>query len=428
MGESSQATISDLQPIRQPDKLMRILPFHYGWIILVAGSLGRMMTIPGQTVGVSSFLDPMIQDLGLERSVISSLFAISTLIASFGMPFLGRFVDKKGPRLSVLLISSGLAFACFWMGFSQGFVMLGIGFLLLRGLGQGGLTLVSMHVINLWFVERRGLAIGVAGVSFAIGNALFPVLIEIIVNSYGWRLAYFVMGIIICLTILPIGALFYRDKPEVYGMFTDGLSTVKKKVSSEVNFTFAEARKTLSFWLFVLGDFLVTCFATGLLFHHYSILGELGVARSTAALMFLPLGFVIAISNFIAGLAMDRIQPRYLMSILQLFLCVILFMATAAKTVPLVVVYSILAGSVIGMRGVLDGGIYAYYFGRLELGAIKGFASTISVAGTAVGPIILSLGHDLFGNYSPILWISMIFPFAFCIGALILQTKKPRMA
>ncbi len=42
-------------------------PFFYGWIVLSAGTLGILMSAPGQTVGVSVFTDSLIEALAIER-------------------------------------------------------------------------------------------------------------------------------------------------------------------------------------------------------------------------------------------------------------------------------------------------------------------------------------------------------------------------
>ena len=45
-------------------RLINRLPFFYGWVVLGAASLVSAFTIPGQTVGISVFLDSIIADLG----------------------------------------------------------------------------------------------------------------------------------------------------------------------------------------------------------------------------------------------------------------------------------------------------------------------------------------------------------------------------
>jgi MFS family permease len=112
-------------------------PIFYGWIVLAAGTFGIMATLPGQTVGVSVFLDEIIRDLGLSRSLVSTLYLVGTLAGSFVLPFVGRFIDRRGPRLTVVVVAAAFALACVWMGTVQGVVMLLIGFTLIRALGQG---------------------------------------------------------------------------------------------------------------------------------------------------------------------------------------------------------------------------------------------------------------------------------------------------
>lgn len=145
-------------------------PVHYGWVILVVGTLGLMMTTPGQTVGVSVFLDPIIDELGTTRQTVSLMYTLGTLAGALALPFVGRSIDRRGPRLAVGWIAAGLAAACVFMATVSTLPALALGFVLLRGLGQGALGLVSLHVINVWFVRRRGLAVGVTGVGMALAT------------------------------------------------------------------------------------------------------------------------------------------------------------------------------------------------------------------------------------------------------------------
>lgn len=194
------------RPVKQ-SRLIAASPVYYGWVVLIAGTLGMLMTTPGQTVGVSVFLDKIIADLGLSRSVVSLLYMLGTLGGSFSLPFVGRFIDRRRPRGAVIAIASLFALACVGMGFVQGLVTLGFGFIAIRGLGQGSLGLVSTNAINLWFVQRRGLALSLSGIGFAVGIGVFPLLIEFLITRWGWRLAYMILGGLVAVTILPIGAL-----------------------------------------------------------------------------------------------------------------------------------------------------------------------------------------------------------------------------
>ncbi|MBE9107916.1 hypothetical protein IQ273_00570 [Nodosilinea sp. LEGE 07298] len=101
----------------QHSRLIAASPIYYGWVVLAAGTLGQLMTTPGQTIGVSVFLDPIMADLGLSRSLVSLLYLLGTLSGSLILPFVGRFIDQQGPRVAVGAIAALFALAC--LGMSQ---------------------------------------------------------------------------------------------------------------------------------------------------------------------------------------------------------------------------------------------------------------------------------------------------------------------
>ncbi|MEJ2665685.1 MAG: MFS transporter, partial [Deinococcales bacterium] len=259
-------------PVRS--RVIERTPFFYGWVVLAAGTFGMMMTTPGQTLGVSVFLDRIIADLGVSRSFVSLLYTIGTVTGSFVLPFVGRFIDRRGPRVAVIVVAALFALACGYMGLVRNVVMLLLGFVLVRGLGQGSLSLVSQHVVNLWFVRRRGLAVGMMGLGMAVATAVFPMLIEALIGRYGWREAYVLLGLAVAVTILPVGALLFRSRPETFGLAPDGVARLgtPSEARRDEEYTLGQARRTRTFWLFVAGNTMVAILTTALIFHHFSIM------------------------------------------------------------------------------------------------------------------------------------------------------------
>lgn len=414
---------STVPPIRH-SRIVKATPVYYGWIILIAASLGMMMTMPGQTVSVSVFLDSIIEELGITRTLISLMYTFATLGGSVVLPFIGRLIDRRGPRLTVILIASALAFACVFMGFIQGLVMLFFGFMMIRSLGQGSLSLVSQHVVNIWFVRRRGLALGLSGLGFAIGTALFPLLINTLIVSYGWRAAYMLLGALVAVTILPLGALFYRSHPEEYGLVPDGTGKAASVPLSETHFTLAQARRTPTFWLFVAGGVSVSALSTALIFHNYDILAAQGVVRDLATQVFVPIGLVSFFANLLTGYMVDKFPPRFILSVAQGLLAAVMVLVLAVNSLTLVYAYGVLLGVMQGMSGMLTASVYAHYFGRRYLGEIKGMVTTILVGGTAVGPVLFSVGQDIFGSYQQPIWLLALIPAAIAVTAIFIKPPE----
>lgn len=410
-------------PELRKSRVIKASPVYYGWVILLAASLGILMTMPGQTISVGVFLDRIIADLALSRTTAALMYTFATLTGSLALPFVGRFIDKRGPRLSVVIIALLFALSCVFMGLIQGLVGLFIGFVLIRSLGQGALSLVSIHIINIWFVRKRGLAIGLSGIAFAIGMAFFPRLIDLLIGHFDWRIAYMLLGLLVALTILPLGALFFRGHPEMYGLRPDGQS--QGSPLDEANFSPAEARATPTYWLFVTASFTVASLGTALIFHNYDIFAEQGLGRELATQVFVPFGFVLLFANLITGFVLDRVPPRFVLSVAQALLTLVLIMSTLLTSSNFLF-YGFTFGVMQGMMGTLGSIVYAHYFGRKYLGAIKGQVTTIGVAGTAVGPVIFSAGKDFFGSYELVVLISATIPLAIALIAPFIKPPKKR--
>lgn len=385
------------------------------------------MTTPGQTLGVSVFLDYIIEDLDISRSLTSLFYTLGTLSGSLILPFVGKGIDKKGPRMAAVVISLLFSAACIWMGFIVGPISLLFGFILIRGFGQGSLALVSNYVVNIWFIRYRGLAVGLSGLGFAIAAGFFPYLIELLIGGYGWRGAYIILGFLVAGTMVPVGYLFFRTHPEHYGLYPDGIGPVESEDSDITSgYTLAEARGTAIFIVFAAGDFLVSALSTGLIFHHYSIMEAGGIDRLAAAAFFLPMGFALAGGNVLSGYLMDHTPPRFLLSILEILQAAAVILAIYVLGQKTVFGYGLLIGMIQGMKNGVMGSVHAHYFGRAHIGSIRGLATTISVAGSAFGPLFFALGFDFFGSYDQVLYFTALFPVAIAIAALRLKPNPSK--
>ncbi|HAI64235.1 MAG TPA: MFS transporter, partial [Acidimicrobiaceae bacterium] len=112
-----------------------------GWRIMALATITLGLTGPGQTIGVSVFIDHFADTLDLSKNAISAGYAIGTLCGSLTLPTVGRLVDRYGVRRAMTTIGVLFALGLTYMSGVQGLVTLTIGFFFIRMLGQGSLSL-----------------------------------------------------------------------------------------------------------------------------------------------------------------------------------------------------------------------------------------------------------------------------------------------
>jgi hypothetical protein len=107
---------------------------------------------------------------------------------------------------------------------------------------------------------------------------------------------------------------------------------------------------------------------------------------------------------------------RYLVAASMIVLTLVMVMAQVFNSVPLALLYGVLMGINGGLSQTIGGVVWAAYFGRRHLGAIAGLASTVSVIGSALGPLPLGLARDLLGSYNIALLIEALLPMALAVA------------
>ncbi|MFD3735609.1 hypothetical protein [Streptomyces sp. NPDC058632] len=109
--------------------------FH-GWRMVAYCALAMAMTAPGQTTGVSVFIDPLIADLGVSRTQVSTAYLTGTLVGACVMPLVGRAIDRHGPRRVTAAVGAAFGTILLALSFVTGLVGLTAGFVGIRMAGE----------------------------------------------------------------------------------------------------------------------------------------------------------------------------------------------------------------------------------------------------------------------------------------------------
>jgi sugar phosphate permease len=418
-------------------------PFFYGWFLLGIGTTGMLMSIPGQTVGVSVFTDFLIEALALDRNGISMAYLAGTIASAFMLTPGGRLYDRFGARpigvavtillaltlvaLSVSDVIAGAAALPFLPREVTTFIVIALGFFFLRFFGQGMLTMTSRNMVMKWFENRRGTANAVLGVSVSLGFSVAPRVLNELIGLSGWRGAWQLMAAVLAVFAL-IAFLFYRDNPERFGLTPDGSAALRSRrrpahadAAAARDFTLPEARRTYAFWIFALTVALSALVITAFTFHVVSIFAETGLSRQQAVNVFLPASVIAVSSQFLGSYLSDYIPLKRLAHVQNLG--VLLLSAGVVFLSPGLPIYLAIAGMGLsqGMMGITSNITWPRYFGRLHLGAVSGFAMALTVAGSAVGPYLYSLSLDLTGSYAVAAGICAAIAAALLIGSLFVR-------
>ena len=374
-------------------------PFYYGWVVLIFAAVAMVATLPGRSVGIGLITEPLIADLGISRLDFAEMNFWATIFGALFNLICGVTIDRFGVRAVVTAVLFVLSLVV--LGFSQ---MTGAGFLLLllvlmRGVGQSALSVVSLTMVGKWFVRRLSVAMGIFAVLMSLGFAVAIVVAGDVVLKQGWRVMWSGLGWILMI-LSGLCLLFVRRDPEAVGLDTE---VVKDDESQEpvIGFTLVQALMTPAFYVFAIGSALYNLVIAGVMLFNQSILGELGFDETVfqyAMAAFMATGLL---GNFTAGWAARRWSLGKLMTVAMLAVGVYLLAFPELKTPGQALTHAGLLGFSGGVVSVIFFTAWADIFGRLHLGKIQGAAQVFAVLASATGPWFIESVFSSAGSYAP---------------------------
>lgn len=114
----------------------------------------------------------------------------------------------------------------------------------------------------------------------------------------------------------------------------------------------------------------------------------------------------------LAGWLVDRYPVRYALATGQICLAIGMVCLVLTDSAWLAMAYAAWRGASSGFWMVAADAAWPTYFGRRHLGSIRGIGYGVGVVGAALGPVILSLGYDLSGSYTPAIVGLLVLPIA----------------
>ena len=407
---------------------------------MAASTLGMLASIPGQTMGVGVFSEYLISKTGLNRIELSFAYMLGTILSSLILPFAGKLLDRIGARMMILATGIGLGLSLLFFAQTvtlinslspvfSGFLphsflallVMTLAFMLLRQFGQGIMAMVSRNVLAKWFDAKRGLVTGISGIFVSFGFSAAPLVINILINSFGFLDTILLLSAICGFGMALLGWFFFRDHPEEGGLFMDGSTKTKASehaTTPERDSTLSDAVRSYNFWIFCLGMCSSSLIVTGFTFHIDSIAQTSGLSRTEAYSIFLPMSLVSVVSYFLSGWASDRMSLKYLLMTLLITLCIGCLGMLAFETQWSRIIVIICFGVQGGVWGCLSLVTWPRFYGRKHLGAISGLFMSCQVFASAIGPPVFGVSEYYTGNYHNAAWAMAVLNMVLLIGSL----------
>jgi MFS family permease len=404
--------------------------FFLGWYVVAAAALVAFGEVAFFNPVLGVFIPELEREFGWSRTEISLGVTLGSLVSAVIAPFFGPLVDRYGGRRFVvggcLLMCVGLVCLSQMQTEWQFFIIYALG----RGTASGLIGLAASVTVSKWFIRRRGFAVGVMSLGSRAGFAVLPIGVQTIIDASGWRSAALALaGFVLLVAVVP--ALRYlHARPEAFGLHPDGDPApprfARHAAAGEVNWTRSEALHTSAFWLVALAVGLQSVAGGAINLHQIPHLVDSGLSPQAAALIVSLLAVFAAAGAFLEGALDAKIGSRWTFVIGLLGSAGGMLILMNVDSVAMGMLFAVAYGIAWGLQVTSSQIVFADYFGRQSLGAIRGAAAPIQMGMNAIGPLIAGAAFDLTGSY-----LAAFIPFtgAYLVAvASLVVAKRPSLA
>lgn len=409
--------------------LAKKLPFYYGWLIVGAQFTAVMATAGPTTWAFGIFAIPMEEELGWSRGTLFGGITVRMVIGVALMPLASRLMDNpKWPLL--IMLSTSILYAVSLMMVAlvdtvfQYYLVTGV----LGGLSAAGASGGLYQALTpKWFVSKRGRAVAFGTMGSSLAALTSPLYVGFFVDSFGWRPAWLLTGVIMFFVMVPF-ALIVRRQPEDIGLLPDGVPETQKSektkssIKTDISFTVAQAFKSPTTWFLVVATVLISGSLQGLGSTWINNYKDSGLSDESARIAVSTYGFFAILGRITWGLLSEKIHIRKVFLFACLTTGIPLLLLMQVDSLFGAMLYASLAGLTLGGYVSVQPLIWADFFGRKNLGAIRAYFATPSLYAAAAGPWWIAVVYDNLGSYNLAYWIMF---FGWLLAATLVYIAKP---
>lgn len=415
----------------------KIWSLHYGWLILITGTIGIFSALGLARFGYTTLLPEMQLSLGLTNEQ-TGLLATYNLTGYLILSLLGgALASKYGIRIvaGIGLAITGLAMILTGLGTSLSSISIWRG---LTGIGSGAANMGIMGLWSAWFSKKmRGMSAGIAvsGTSFALilTGSYIPKIISIYGRN-GWRISWIIFGVwTILFSILFF--LIIKNKPSKLNLLPIGEKN--NRIDTSNNYLDENSRfinwKNIYFskeiWhvgiVYMAFGFSYIIYMT--FFVRFLIL-ERNFSQIEAGRLFTLLGWFSIVSGLIWGIISDKLGRKKTLIILYLIQTTSFYLFSVnnySAILTSTILYGFTAWSIPTIMSAICGDIVGYKYAPAALG----FITLLLGIGQAAGPYVAgSVADTLNSFYFTFLIAASVSFTGFLLSCFLREKRKEKNA
>lgn len=426
-GSPSAGPPSDGPPAARP-RLPRTRGggWFYGWTIVGVAFLATFAHVGYLNSVLGIFQPALHEEFGWSRAEIAGALTLGSLAGGVLSPVLGVVIDRYGTRWVIagpaLLLGLGGLLLAEISELWQFYVLFGAG----RALALSAMMAAAVVAVSNWFIRRRPFAVALGTLGMRFGNAVVPLAVALVIAARGWPDGFRTLGLVFLVFGIVPPLLLMRRRPEDMGLRPDGnppAAPGERRAAALLDpaWTLGAALRTRAYWLVGLA-FALAIFGNGSInFHQIPHLVDQGLSTTEAALILTVMSIASASGGLIGGIIATRLRSRWTMVGALVFQCSGVVLLLAVDSFALALIYAVWYGLFFGVMVTQLQVVYAEYFGRLQLGVIRGSFQPVALAFNAAGPLVLGIWFDRAGGYEGPFTLIIVF---FLIAALALAAAS----
>jgi MFS family permease len=270
----------------------------------------------------------------------------------------------------------------------------------LIGIGMGGIFVPVITNLSRWFVARRSTMNGLVLAGTGVGTLIVSPLTSRLIESYGWRTSFIILGAAIFLIIFVLAQFMRLDPAQIgqtpYNKAGAGKSGLKQETRS---FGLSEVLRSPLFWLVFGMFFTFGFFAMSISVHIVPHVIHLQIPAATAANILATIGAVNIAGRLAFGAIGDKIGARQAYGLGLVVMTAAIFWLVFINETWMFFVFAAIYGFNSGGIGSVQAPIVAELFGLKSHGAIFGACGLGTMIGGSIGPVLVGYLFDLSGSY-----------------------------